>query len=103
MLAKLARVDPALLYPIEHSREDTQVDFLKIQICNYDKSIYKIIADKSPAAQRIQQICGVGPITSLAFVLTIEQPERFEDPRDVGTNYLGSSSGWRGREQFIIH
>ena len=32
MLAKLARVDPDLLYPIEHSSEDTQVDFLPIKM-----------------------------------------------------------------------
>ena len=32
ILAKLARVDPDLLYPIEHSSEDTQVDFLPIKV-----------------------------------------------------------------------
>ena len=32
MLAKLARVDSDLLYPIEHSCEDTQVDFLPIKM-----------------------------------------------------------------------
>ena len=32
MLAKLARVDPELLYPVEHSSEDTQLDFLPIKM-----------------------------------------------------------------------
>jgi len=155
MLAKLVRVDPDLLYPVEHSSEDTQLDFLpikmraslvsqrvniintirgalkalgiripgatsrgfakqarlyleknhldllpsiqpmldilerlKTEIYAYDREIDNLIADKSPAAQRIKQIGGVGPITALSFVLTIERPERFEDPRDVGA-YVG--------------
>ena len=32
MLAKLVRVDPDLLHPVEHSSEDTQVDFLPIKM-----------------------------------------------------------------------
>lgn len=61
---------------------------LKDQISSYDKTIDQMIADKYPAAQRLQQIGGVGPLTALGFVLTIERPERFEDPRDVGA-YVG--------------
>ena len=61
---------------------------LKGQISHYDKAINELITKRYPAAQRIQQIGGVGPISALSFVLTIERPERFEDPRDVGA-YIG--------------
>jgi transposase len=36
----------------------------------------------------LRQVKGVGPITSLAYVLTLENPERFAKSRDVGP-YLG--------------
>ena len=48
ILAKIARVDESLLYPIMHSSEKT-----------------------------LRDITGVGLLTSLAFVLTVEDPERF--------------------------
>jgi transposase len=35
-----------------------------------------------------QQVAGVGPITALSFVLTLEDPQRFRPSRDVGC-YLG--------------
>jgi transposase len=34
------------------------------------------------------QVSGVGPVTALTYVLSIEDPERFEDSRDVGA-YVG--------------
>jgi transposase len=36
----------------------------------------------------LRQVPGVGSLTALAFVLTVEDPERFDDSRTVGT-YLG--------------
>ena len=36
----------------------------------------------------LRQVKGVGPLTSLAYVLTLENPERFAKSRDVGP-YLG--------------
>jgi len=36
----------------------------------------------------MRQIVGIGPITALTFRLTIGDPERFADSRDVGA-YLG--------------
>jgi len=44
--------------------------------------------ERYPDTQRLRQIPGIGPITSLSFVLTIGDPERFENPRDVAA-YLG--------------
>ena len=36
----------------------------------------------------MRQVTGVGPITALAYVLTLENPKRFAKSRDVGP-YLG--------------
>src|SRR6202047_3067141 len=36
----------------------------------------------------LRQVKGVGPITALAYVLTLENPQRFVKSRDVGP-YLG--------------
>src|SRR5947209_12288848 len=43
---------------------------------------------KYPQSAQLQQIPGVGPITSLYFVLKIEDPNRFAHVRDVGA-YAG--------------
>lgn len=154
MLAKLLRVDPDLLGPIQHGSEQAQKDLLAIkmrdslvrqrvhiiatirgllkstglrlpacstscfhkkardlmsehpellpaiqpgldalaalttQIKHYEKHIAEASRKDHPAAARLQQIPAIGAITSLAFVLTIEDPNRFKDPRDVGP-YLG--------------
>jgi len=66
----------------------TILDSLNEQIKNLDKQIEQLIALKYPAAQHLQQIPGVGSITSLAFILHISDPNRFKNPRDVGA-YLG--------------
>ena len=63
------------------------LEALCLQITAYDRAIDKA-TERHAQAQRLQQIGGVGPITSLAFVLFIEDPERFKEPRDVGA-YLG--------------
>ena len=36
----------------------------------------------------LREIAGVGPVTALAYVLTLEDPHRFKKSRDVGP-YLG--------------
>jgi len=153
MLARIARFDPKLLYPIKHRDEQTQADrsllkardilvktrtslvlhvrgsvkslggrvgtcssasfhreatgyipdLLKLsllpilnqieavskQIAAYDKTIKKISQERYPAATEIiQQVGGVGPVTALAYVVTIGDPGRFQKSRDVGS-YLG--------------
>lgn len=58
----------------------------RIQKC--DQQLVKILDEQYPQALRLRQIRGVGPITSLAFVLLIEDKNRFTDSRDVGA-YFG--------------
>ena len=53
-----------------------------------DARLEKLAAERYPLAARLQQVPGVGPLTSLCFVATLETPERFKHARAVGP-YLG--------------
>ena len=64
-----------------------QIDSSSKQIALLDEQLVKI-GDKYPAVRVVGQVPGVGPITSLAYVLTIHDPSRFKSNRAVG-NYLG--------------
>jgi len=152
MLARIARLDPHLLYPIHHRGAEAQADLAVIKsrdmlvkararmICHtrglvkstggrispcsaaafhnrlleempgelacalepimksiedltgrirhYDKLVEKLCTDKYPETVGLRAVMGVGPVTSLAFVLTLEESSRFEKSRSVGP-YLG--------------
>ena len=156
-LARLARADPELLYPIEHRGEESQAHLALIhsrdalvrsrtQLINHVRgtvksfgarlpkcsaeSFHSKVADALPSElaealedvvatigslterirdyeRRIERVCeqsypqetgllrqvaGVGALTSLTFVLTLEDPDRFEKSRTVGA-YLGLVPG----------
>lgn len=156
-LARLARVDPELLYPIEHRGEQSQAHLALInsrdalvrsrtRLINHVRgtvksfgdrlpkcsaeSFHKKVADQLPGElvealedvvatigslterireyeRRIERVCkesypqetelqqqvpGVGALTSLTYVLTLEDPDRFEKSRTVGA-YLGLVPG----------
>jgi transposase len=59
------------------------------QIRRYDKRIEKELCEKKyPQTEVLREVPGVGPLTSLAFLLVLEDPRRFKDSRAVGA-YLG--------------
>jgi len=58
----------------------------RIQV--YDKRIEKLGHEKYEHTELLRQVKGVGPLTSLAYVLTLENPDRFRKSRDVGP-YVG--------------
>ena len=58
------------------------------QIDSYDKQLESMIESTFPEARRVRQVRGVGPVTALAFVLTLEDPARFPDGRTAAA-YLG--------------
>ena len=64
------------------------IDTLSGSIRTADRRIEKLANERYPETQRLRQIAGVGPITSLCFVLTLEDPSRFPNSRSVGV-YLG--------------
>ena len=61
---------------------------LTMLIRGYDRSIEQLCAKRYPETARLRQVQGVGPITALAYVLTLEDPARFSRSRKVGA-YLG--------------
>lgn len=93
------KLPPALAPHLGPMLESIQL--LTRQIAIYDKQVLEL-NDKYLATKRIRQIRGVGPVTALAFVLTIGDPTRFKRSRDVGA-YIGlvrrrSQSGGRDPE-----
>lgn len=156
-LARLARFDPELLYPIQHRGEDSQAHLALIhsrdalvrsrtqlinhvrgtvksfgsqlpkcspdsfhkrvagqlpdelaetledvvvtigslteKIRDYDRRIERLCKECYPQeTELLQQVSGVGALTSLTYVLTLEDPQRFEKSRTVGA-YLGLVPG----------
>ena len=154
IIARLARVDPNLLHPIQHGSEEAQRDLLRIklrdnlvrqrvatistvrfslkslglrlpspstrvfakrarallagepellaaatpsltiidalteQVTALDKEIETLCEERYPETARLREIRGVGPLTTLCFVLVVGGPERFAKSRQVGA-YLG--------------
>ena len=151
-LARLARVDPKLLYPLKHRGEESQAHMALIRsrqalvgcrtqlvnhvrgavksfgarlpkcparsfhnkaaelipdalmaalgpileqigslterIREYDRKLEEISEEHYPETKLLRQVEGIGPLTALTFVLTVEDPYRFEKSRSVGA-YLG--------------
>lgn len=57
-----------------------------------EQRLESIAEQRYPQTKLLRQVAGVGPITSLAFVLTIEDPARFTKSRIVGA-FLGLAPG----------
>jgi transposase len=151
-LARLARVDPKLLYPLKHRGEDSQahmaivrsrqaligcrtqlvnhvrgavksfgarlpkcparsfhnraaehipealwpalgpiieqIGLLTERIHQYDRKLETIAKEHYPETELLRQVEGIGSLTALTFVLTLEDPYRFAKSRSVGA-YLG--------------
>jgi len=151
-LARLARLDPKLLYPLKHRGEDSQahmaiirsrealvscrtqlvnhvrgavksfgarlpkcparsfhnkapehipqalwpalepiletIGSLTERIREYDRQLESVCQEHYPETNLLRQVEGVGPLTALTFVLTLEDPSRFAKSRSVGA-YLG--------------
>ena len=64
------------------------IQTLSEEIKSYDQRIEKLASEKYIHTKLLRQVNGVGPVTSLAYVLTLETPQRFKRSRDVGP-YLG--------------
>ncbi|HEY1159233.1 MAG TPA: IS110 family transposase [Terracidiphilus sp.] len=151
-LARLARVDPKLLFPIRHRGEEAQADLavirvraalveartraintargltksfgerlrkcdahsvneelaqdlppvlkavvaplleqareLSARIREHDEALRKIARERYPETALLTAVYGVGVLMALTFMLTLDDPHRFQRSRDVGA-YLG--------------
>jgi transposase len=61
---------------------------LTAQITAAERALARRAAQQYPETARLQQVTGVGPLTALTYVLTLEEPTRFAHSRAVGA-YLG--------------
>jgi len=73
---------PALVPVLETIRSLTS------QIRGYERELNTLADQVYPITNVLRQVNGVGPITSLAFVLTLQDWRRFRSSRSVGA-YLG--------------
>jgi transposase len=167
-LARLARIDPELLYPVKHRSAQAQADLTVIRAraglvrartglvnsarglaksygerlrgCNvrnmnpekaeslspelqralepllagiealseriveYNQRIEQLAQQSYPQTALLKQVKGVGTLIALTFLLTLEDPHRFQKSRDVG-GYLGLQPGRRnsGRSEPQLH
>lgn len=80
--ALLAALEPVLVI----------VEGLSEQILAMEKRIKVLGREAYPETNVLRQVTGVGAITSLTFILTLEDPSRFKKSRDVGA-FLGLTPG----------
>lgn len=64
------------------------ISALTVQIKGLERKIEALAREVYPETALLAQVSGVGTLTSLAFVLTVEDPRRFPKCRSVGS-YLG--------------
>ncbi|MEX0842817.1 MAG: IS110 family transposase, partial [Gemmatimonadota bacterium] len=65
-----------------------QIGAISQEIKGFDEQIERLCEERYPETRLLRQVPGVGPKTSLGFILTVEDPDRFRRSRDVGP-YLG--------------
>jgi transposase len=65
-----------------------QIGSLTERIQKYDRKLEEISKESYPETDLLRRVEGMGPLTALTFVLTLEDPHRFEKSRSVGA-YLG--------------
>jgi transposase len=78
---------PAELHPILVPVLEV-IEHVTEKIKAYEAQIDKLCSTDYPQTVLLRQVNGVGSLTALCFVLTIEEPGRFKKGRDVGA-YLG--------------
>jgi transposase len=101
-LARTGRLDPNSMGPIRHRRAEPQADLaviqardalvqVRTQLINTVRGWVKGTGERlkgCSARSFARQVSGVGPVTWLAFVLTVADRWRFRHSRDVGP-FLG--------------
>ena len=70
------------------------IEQLTTEIRSMDRAVERLCKERYPATAVLRQVKGVGAITALCFVLTLEDPNRFAKSRSVGA-YLGLRSRQR--------
>jgi len=71
-----------------------EIESLNDRIKEYDRRIEKMAKQTYPETALLKQVKGVGDIIATAYVLTIEDPQRFRKSRDAGC-FVGLQPGRR--------
>lgn len=69
-----------------------QITSLTDQLFVFDRQIEDLAHSRYPETELLTQVSGVGALTALTYVLTLEDPRRFRDGRQVAA-YLGLVPG----------
>jgi transposase len=80
---KVAPDIPETLHPALLPILDT-IASLTQQIKSYDQTNEELCIERYPETRLLRAISGVGTLTSLAFILTLENPDRYRMSREVG-------------------
>jgi transposase len=88
---KVAACIPKELQPALEPLLET-IASLSTHIHHYDRELEALAQEHYPETRLLRQVQGVGTLTALTFVLTLEDPGRFEESRQVGA-YLGLVPG----------
>ena len=75
-----------------------EIESLSERIAEYNDRIEALAHESYPQVKLLKQIKGVGSLIALTFLLTLEDPHRFQKSRDVGC-YLGLPPGRRNSGQ----
>lgn len=68
-----------------------QIGQLSERIGEYDGQVERMGQEQYPDTKILRQVPGVGPVTALTYVLTLETPGRFRKSRAVGS-YVGMTA-----------
>ena len=60
------------------------IESLTTRIRHFDRELEALAEEFYPETKLLQQVNGIGTLSALAFVLILENPERFETSRMVG-------------------
>jgi len=71
-----------------------EVESLSERIQEYDRRIARMAQERYPETALLKQVKGVGDLIATAYVLTIEDPQRFRKSRDAGC-FAGLQPGRR--------
>lgn len=80
------------------------IEAISLRIAAFDKKIEQLVRTRYPEAEIVAQPTGIGLLTALVFVLTIEDKHRFAKSREVGP-YVGLTPRQRqsGKQDPQLH
>jgi transposase len=80
------------------------LESITARIREYDAQIEKLAEETYPEVALLKQVKGVGTLIALTYILTLEDPRRFQKSRDAGC-YVGLQPGRRnsGESERQVH